>query len=66
MNASAQFRGVLQKELGRFGDKLYSLLKYNGNPFEPADVVDGFEARIGGSTDTSTIHTRIDPAAGDR
>ncbi|MFW5924123.1 MAG: 2-oxoacid:acceptor oxidoreductase subunit alpha [archaeon] len=65
MNASAQFRGVIQKELGRFGDKLYSLLKYNGNPFEPGDIVEGFETRIDGSTDTPTIHTRIEPAAGD-
>ncbi|HKL30042.1 MAG TPA: 2-oxoacid:acceptor oxidoreductase subunit alpha [Natrialbaceae archaeon] len=65
MNATAQFRGVLQKELGRFGDKLYSLLKYNGNPFEPADIVEGFETRLDDSTDTPTIHTRIEPAAGD-
>ncbi|MEF8756981.1 MAG: 2-oxoacid:acceptor oxidoreductase subunit alpha [Halobacteriales archaeon] len=65
MNASAQFRGVVQKELGRFGDKLYSLLKYNGNPFEPREIVDGFETRLDDSTDTPTIHTRIEPAAGD-
>jgi pyruvate ferredoxin oxidoreductase alpha subunit len=65
MNASAQFRGVVQKELGRFGDKLYSLLKYNGNPFEPGDIVEGFETRLEESTETPTMHTRIEPAAGD-
>ncbi|MFB6175973.1 MAG: 2-oxoacid:acceptor oxidoreductase subunit alpha, partial [Halobaculum sp.] len=43
MNASAQFRGLTQKELGKYGEKLNSLLKYNGNPFEPAEIVDGFE-----------------------
>ena len=64
MNASAQFRGHVQKELGRFGDKMTSLLKYDGNPFEPAEVANGFEAQIEGSTDTSD-NTRIVPAMGD-
>jgi len=40
MNATAQFRGLIQKELGRFGEKMTSLLKYNGNPFEPAEIVE--------------------------
>jgi pyruvate ferredoxin oxidoreductase alpha subunit len=66
MNATAQFRGLTQKELGRFGDKLTSLLKYNGNPFEPAEVVEGFEANInGGSTEDLQAQVRFEPAAGD-
>jgi pyruvate ferredoxin oxidoreductase alpha subunit len=64
MNASAQFRGLTQKELGRFGEKLSSLLKYNGNPFEPAEVVEGFEASIGGQ-DLSDPSMKYVPAAGD-
>jgi pyruvate ferredoxin oxidoreductase alpha subunit len=64
MNASAQFRGLTQKELGRFGDRLSSLLKYNGNPFEPAEVVEGFEASIGGR-DLSDPSMKYVPAAGD-
>ena len=46
MNATAQFRGILQKELGAYGEKLHSLLKYDGNPFVPAEVVDGFHSAI--------------------
>ncbi|GAA0660612.1 2-oxoacid:acceptor oxidoreductase subunit alpha [Natronoarchaeum mannanilyticum] len=65
MNATAQFRGLTQKELGRFGDKLSSLLKYNGNPFEPWEIVEGFEAQIDGEGQTPGTNTRIEPAAGD-
>ena len=65
MNASGQFRGLTQRELGRFGDKMTSLLKYDGNPFEPAEVVEGFEIYIDGGTDTPTPTTRIEPAHGD-
>ncbi|AUX08767.1 pyruvate ferredoxin oxidoreductase alpha subunit [Halalkaliarchaeum desulfuricum] len=66
MNASAQFRGLTQKELGRYGEKLSSLLKYNGNPFEPADIVDGFESTmIDGNDDVPGIETTFVPAAGD-
>jgi pyruvate ferredoxin oxidoreductase alpha subunit len=64
MNATAQFRGLTQKELGRYGEKLSSLLKYNGNPFEPREVVEGFEASIDeGSLPGSS--TKYVPAAGD-
>ena len=45
MNITAQFRGLMQAATGRFGEKMSSLLKYNGNPFEPAEIVEGFEAR---------------------
>jgi pyruvate ferredoxin oxidoreductase alpha subunit len=63
MNASAQFRGLVQKELGRFGPKMHSLLKYNGNPFEPSEIVEGFESILGDDAPAST--TRVVPAAGD-
>jgi pyruvate ferredoxin oxidoreductase alpha subunit len=65
MNASAQFRRHVQGELGKYGEKLYSLLKYDGNPFEPAEVVDGFETRIEGSVETGGYNTRIESATGD-
>jgi pyruvate ferredoxin oxidoreductase alpha subunit len=64
MNASGQFRGLVQKELGLYGDKMSSLLKYNGNPFEPDEIVDGFEASIDGG-DLPGTETKIVPAAGD-
>ncbi|WP_096391298.1 2-oxoacid:acceptor oxidoreductase subunit alpha [Halopenitus persicus] len=65
MTASGQFRGLVQKNLGRYGEKLSSLLKYNGNPFEPAEIVDGFESIVveGDGLDSST--TTFVPAAGD-
>ena len=64
MNATAQFRGLTQKELGRFGPKLSSLLKYNGNPFEPAEVVEGFESSIEGE-ELAVSNMKHVPAAGD-
>ncbi|RQG92847.1 2-oxoacid:acceptor oxidoreductase subunit alpha [Natrarchaeobius halalkaliphilus] len=65
MNATAQFRGHIQRELGRFGEKLTSLLKYNGNPFEPAEVVEGYEVNIADEEREPTAQVRIEPAAGD-
>jgi 2-oxoacid:acceptor oxidoreductase alpha subunit len=65
MNVTAQFRGLTQKELGRFGEKMSSLLKYNGNPFEPAEVAEGFEIQVNGGDEPPTAQTRIEPAAGD-
>ena len=65
MNASAQFRGLTQKELGRFGDQMSSLLKYNGNPFEPYEIVDGFETSIDDKQDVPGTSTRFVPATGD-
>ncbi|WP_436927311.1 2-oxoacid:acceptor oxidoreductase subunit alpha [Halosimplex amylolyticum] len=64
MNATAQFRGLTQKELGRFGPKLSSLLKYNGNPFEPAEIVEGFESSIEGE-ELAVNNMKYVPAAGD-
>ena len=64
MNATAQFRGLTQKEIGKYGDKLSSLLKYNGNPFEPAEIVDGFESSINGE-DLAATNMKYLPTAGD-
>jgi pyruvate ferredoxin oxidoreductase alpha subunit len=64
MNATAQFRGLTQKEIGKYGDKMSSLLKYNGNPFEPAEIVDGFESSINGEDLAATNMTYL-PTAGD-
>jgi len=65
MNASAQFRGLTQKELGRYGEKLSSLLKYNGNPFEPAEIVDGFVTSIVEDGALPGHETKFVPAASD-
>ncbi|WP_436906597.1 2-oxoacid:acceptor oxidoreductase subunit alpha [Halosimplex marinum] len=64
MNATGQFRGLTQKELGRFGPKLSSLLKYNGNPFEPAEIVEGFESSIE-DEELAVNNMKYVPAAGD-
>ena len=63
MNATAQFRGLTQKELGRFGPKLTSLLKYDGEPFEPGEVVSGFEEMDAGVQPDGNM--RLEPATGD-
>ncbi|WP_435185269.1 2-oxoacid:acceptor oxidoreductase subunit alpha [Halobellus sp. EA9] len=65
MNASAQFRGLTQKELGRYGEKLSSLLKYNGNPFEPDEIVDGFVTSIVEDGTLPGHETKFVPAASD-
>ena len=65
MNASGQFKGHIQKELGDYGEKMSSLLKYNGNPFEPAEIVEGFETSIDGGDSVSGQDTKFVPAAGD-
>ena len=65
MNASAQFRGLTQKELGRYGDRLSSLLKYNGNPFEPGEIAEGFRTSIVEDGSLPGHETKFVPAAGD-
>ncbi|MWV65053.1 2-oxoacid:acceptor oxidoreductase subunit alpha [Halorubrum sp. JWXQ-INN 858] len=66
MTASGQFRGLVQKNLGQYGEKLSSLLKYNGNPFEPAEIVDGFEAVVvEGDAEAPNHQTTFVPTAGD-
>ena len=64
MNATAQFRGLVQKELGRFGPKLASLLKYDGESFEPGEIVEGFESSIE-DTQPPTGNMKIVPVSGD-
>jgi len=63
MNATAQFRGLTQKELGRFGSTMTSLLKYDGEPFEPGEIVEGFESNIDGNEPSGNVE--LDQAAGD-
>ena len=65
MNATAQFKRHVQGCLGRFGPKMSSLLKYNGNPFEPHEIVEGFETNTNGETDVPNDTTTYLPAAGD-
>ena len=64
MNATAQLKGLIHKETEQYGDKLSSLLKYNGNPFEPREIVEGFEATING-TEFERSSARFQHAAGD-
>jgi pyruvate ferredoxin oxidoreductase alpha subunit len=64
MNATGQLKGLVQRELGAYGDTMSSLLKYNGNPFEPAEIVDGFRSTVDG-TELEQPGTRFVPAAGD-
>ena len=64
MNATGQFRGLTQRELGRFGPKLSSLLKYDGEPFEPGEIVAGFESIIL-DDGQPTGNVKYVPAAGD-
>jgi len=63
MNATAQFRGLTQRELGRFGSTMTSLLKYDGEPFEPGEIVDGFESNIDGNEPPGNVE--LEHAVGD-
>ncbi|MFB6095619.1 MAG: 2-oxoacid:acceptor oxidoreductase subunit alpha [Halodesulfurarchaeum sp.] len=65
MNATGQLKGLIQRELGGYGGKLSSLLKYNGNPFEPAEIVEGVEIELDGGAAEPTAQTTLEPAAGD-
>jgi len=64
MNASAQFRGLLQKELGAYGSKITSLLKYNGEPFRASEVAEAVDLRLDGESEP-TAQVTLQPAAGD-
>jgi pyruvate ferredoxin oxidoreductase alpha subunit len=64
MNATAQFRGLTQKELGQYGEKLSSLLKYDGEAFEPGEIVEGFESSVDGGQPAGQ-NVKYVPAAGD-
>ena len=65
MTASAQFRGLVQKELGGYGEQMSSLLKYNGNPFEPADIVEGFETALLEGEELPDNRTKFVPTVGE-
>ncbi|WP_340098055.1 2-oxoacid:acceptor oxidoreductase subunit alpha [Salinibaculum salinum] len=64
MNASGQFRGLTQRELGQFGPKLSSLLKYNGEPFRAGEIVSAFKESIDGGQPAAQ-NVKYVPAAGD-
>jgi len=64
MNATGQFRGLTQRELGQYGEKLSSLLKYDGEPFEPGEIIEGFESSIDGGQPGGR-NMKFVPAAGD-
>ncbi|MFB6069993.1 MAG: 2-oxoacid:acceptor oxidoreductase subunit alpha [Halanaeroarchaeum sp.] len=64
MNASAQFRGLVQKELGAYGEKISSLLKYNGEPFRAEEVVEAIDIELNGGGEPNAQVT-LQPAAGD-
>jgi pyruvate ferredoxin oxidoreductase alpha subunit len=64
MNATGQFRGLTQRELGQYGEKLSSLLKYDGEAFEPGEIVEGFESSIDGGQPGGQ-NVKFVPAAGD-
>ncbi|WP_232685914.1 2-oxoacid:acceptor oxidoreductase subunit alpha [Halobacterium zhouii] len=65
MSATKQFRGLIQKHAGDFDGTLSSLLKYNGNPFEPAEIVEAVEIEQNGGGELPTAQTTLEPAAGD-
>ena len=65
MSATKQFRGLIQKEAGDFDGKLSSLLKYNGNPFEPAEIVEAVEIEQNGGGEQPSAQTTLEPTAGD-
>jgi pyruvate ferredoxin oxidoreductase alpha subunit len=64
MSATGQFRGLTQRQLGQHGPKLSSLLKYDGEPFEPGEIVEGFESSIDGGQPAGQ-NVEYVPAAGD-
>ncbi len=66
MNATAQFKNVIQREFGDYGALLGSLLKYNGDPFEPAEVIEGVEIVREDKAWETASETTIRPPGGDR
>jgi pyruvate ferredoxin oxidoreductase alpha subunit len=60
MNATAQFKGLIQKEFGDYGDLLGSLLKYNGEPFEPAEIEEAVEIVRNGEGGATSSETTLE------
>ncbi|MFW5984495.1 MAG: transketolase C-terminal domain-containing protein, partial [Halobacteria archaeon] len=52
-NATAQFRHHVQRELAGYGDVMVSILKYDGDPFRPVEVVDAVESAEKDGVETS-------------
>ncbi|MFC7165633.1 2-oxoacid:acceptor oxidoreductase subunit alpha [Halospeciosus flavus] len=66
MNSTAQLRGHIQRNIGEYGDRLGSFLKYNGEPFEPAEIVEAAEIEAEGRLEEPSSQTRLEPPkAGD-
>lgn len=57
-NATAQFRHHVQRELAGYGDVMTSVLKYDGNPLRPVEIVDAFEPAVEGGVETA-YNTKI-------
>jgi pyruvate ferredoxin oxidoreductase alpha subunit len=66
MNATAQFKGVVQQAFGDYGDLLGSLLKYSGEPFEPAEIEEAVELVQEGEGPPTTAETTLRLPGGDR
>ncbi|MFP4529966.1 MAG: 2-oxoacid:acceptor oxidoreductase subunit alpha [Halodesulfurarchaeum sp.] len=66
MNATAQFKGVIQQEFGDYGDLLGSFLKYNGDPIEPKELIEAVEIVRNGEAWETASETDLRPPAGDR
>ena len=65
LNATGQFESLIRRELGAYGEKLTSLLKYNGNPMQPAEVVEAVEIEMAGTDAETHAQTTIKRTAGD-
>ena len=66
MNATAQFKDVIQQEFGDYGDLLGSLLKYNGEPFEPAEIEEAVALVRDGESPPTDSETTLRLPGGDR
>ena len=66
MNATGQFRNVVQREFGDYGDLLGSLLKYNGDPFEPGEVMEAVDIVRNDEAWETSAETTLRPPVGDR
>ena len=66
MNATAQFKGVIQQVCGDYGDLLGSLLKYSGEPFEPAEIEEAVNLVQGGDGPPTKSETTLRLPGGDR
>jgi pyruvate ferredoxin oxidoreductase alpha subunit len=64
MNATGQFKGLVRRELGDFGELLSSLLKYNGNPMQSDEIVEAVEIQIGEREAETNAQTTLTPREG--